>query len=515
MNRSKDHWLLAAGVLIPSCACVLAWLADGLLSAGFLAPPPGGSWPIRVGIMCGVLVLAGGSLGLFWCRTGADRRAVQRHFEALCRFDVCDLNADGGPDAPPSLPADNPWFEIAERVGKTFEESRQRTRELKHTRTAWEIRCRRATTDCERIKAILIGLAEPILAIDAFDDLLLANPAAERLFQFDGDCADGRAVGRLVRSQKLIELLRSACQRKTTASRSEEIEIVDAAGQSQWYRVCTSKLQSPGSDDGQEEPSLPSAGDRRSPTEWAGAVAVLRDVGREKALQKRHAEFVSSVSHEMKTPLAGIKAYVELLVDGEAEDDQTREEFLNVISGQADRLQRLVENMLNLARIEAGVVSVNKKSRSLNELLEEAIHVVQPVAEAKQIELASELSPMYLGVLADRDMLLQSAINLLSNAIKYTPGGGRVTLRSRLVDNEVAFEVEDTGVGLSEEDCRRVFEKFYRVKKDKTMASGTGLGLPLAKHIVEDVHGGRLTVQSTPGAGSTFCVTLPNAGQMV
>jgi len=121
---------------------------------------------------------------------------------------------------------------------------------------------------------------------------------------------------------------------------------------------------------------------------------------------------------------------------------------------------------------------------------------------------------MYLGVLADRDMLLQSAINLLSNAIKYTPEGGRVTLRSRLVDNEVAFEVEDTGVGLSEEDCRRVFEKFYRVKKDKTMASGTGLGLPLAKHIVEDVHGGRLTVQSELGAGSTFCVTLPNAGQM-
>jgi two-component system phosphate regulon sensor histidine kinase PhoR len=243
-------------------------------------------------------------------------------------------------------------------------------------------------------------------------------------------------------------------------------------------------------------------------------VAVFRDIGREKALQKRHAEFVSSVSHEMKTPLAGIKAYVELLVDGEAEDDQTREEFLGVISGQADRLQRLVENMLNLARIEAGVVSVNKKSRSLNELLEEAIHVVQPVAEAKQIKLTVELSPMYLGVLADRDMLLQSAINLLSNAIKYTAKGGRVTLRSRLGAGEVAFEVEDTGVGLSDEDRQRVFEKFYRVTKDKTMASGTGLGLPLAKHIVEDVHGGRLTVDSTLGVGSTFCVTLPNAGQM-
>jgi two-component system phosphate regulon sensor histidine kinase PhoR len=245
-----------------------------------------------------------------------------------------------------------------------------------------------------------------------------------------------------------------------------------------------------------------------------GAVAVLRDIGHQKALQKRNAEFVSAVSHEMKTPLAGIKAYVELLVDGDAEDDQTREEFLNVINSQADRLQRLVDNMLNLARIEAGVVSVNKKNRSLNELLEEACHVVQPAAEAKRIELVTELSPLYLGVLADRDMLLQSAINLLSNAIKYTPDEGRVTLRSRLADDDVTFEVEDTGVGLSEEDQQRVFEKFYRVKNQKTMAAGTGLGLPLAKHIVEDVHGGRLSVESTLGVGSRFSVTLPSAGQM-
>ena len=118
-------------------------------------------------------------------------------------------------------------------------------------------------------------------------------------------------------------------------------------------------------------------------------------------------------------------------------------------------------------------------------------------------------------MLADRDMLLQAAINLLSNAIKYTRAGGKVTLRSRLVGDQVRFEVQDTGVGLSEEDCPRVFEKFYRVKKDKEMAAGTGLGLPLAKHIVEDVHSGRLTVESVLGQGSTFIVNLPCAGQML
>jgi two-component system phosphate regulon sensor histidine kinase PhoR len=125
-----------------------------------------------------------------------------------------------------------------------------------------------------------------------------------------------------------------------------------------------------------------------------------------------------------------------------------------------------------------------------------------------------DFSPMYLNVLADRDMLLQAAINLLSNAIKYTPHGGKVCFRSRMSDNYVRFEVEDTGVGLSEEDRERIFEKFYRVKKDQDMASGTGLGLPLAKHIVEDVHGGRLTVESILGHGSTFAIVLPSAGQM-
>jgi two-component system phosphate regulon sensor histidine kinase PhoR len=112
-------------------------------------------------------------------------------------------------------------------------------------------------------------------------------------------------------------------------------------------------------------------------------------------------------------------------------------------------------------------------------------------------------------------MLLQAAINLLSNAIKYTPSGGKVALRSRIADSAVQFEVEDTGVGLSPEDCQRVFEKFYRVKKDQQMASGTGLGLPLAKHIVEDVHGGRMSVTSIVDSGSTFRVTLPSAAELV
>ena len=335
---------------------------------------------------------------------------------------------------------------------------------MEHTRTAQEVHCLRAAKRAEQIENIFEGLADPILAIDEYDELVLANHSAEEIFHFNTEKIESRALDKIVRCQKLIDLLLSVRHRKMSGARSEEIELSGENGTPQWYRATACKLA--GGDD--ESP------DKSPVTE--GAVVVLRDIGDQKAVQKRNAEFVSSVSHEMKTPLAGIKAYVELLAEGEAEDEKTREEFLDVISTQADRLQRLVENLLNIARIEAGVVNVNKQQQSLNRILEEALHVVQPSAEAKQIKLDPQLSSMFLGVLADRDMLLQAAINLLSNAIKYTNAGGNVTLRSRLVGDRVRFEVQDTGVGLSAEDCQKVFEKFYRVKKDKDMAHGHRAG---------------------------------------
>ena len=494
MKLSIDIYLPATGALALSGALVVAWTGNLLAD--------GGSWPILLGLFGIGLTLIAAAPAILLYRWSRDRHMVRRHLDAICRLDPRDSHTGSTAGDVPPLSKNNPWHELAGRVKETIEQHSRRVQELEHAKTALEIRCRRAITECERSQAVLVGVSDPIIVVDDYDEVVLANPGAQELFGFDIEKQENRAVGQLLRCQKLVELLATTCHHNTLGTRTGEVEIVDEGGNSHWYRVTAAKLAR-GGDAADRHESGPS-----------GAVAVLRDIGDQKALQKRNAEFVSAVSHEMKTPLAGIKAYVELLVDGDAEDEETQEEFLDVISSQTDRLQRLVDNMLNLARIEAGVVAVNKKSLSLNELLDEAAHVVQPAAEAKQIELAAEPSPMYLGVLADRDMLLQSAINLLSNAIKYTPNGGRVTLRSRLADDKVLFEVEDTGVGLGEEDCRRVFDKFYRVHKDKNMAPGTGLGLPLAKHIVEDVHGGTLSVQSTPGAGSTFTVSLPGSGQM-
>ena len=456
-----------------------------------------------------VLIVTGASVWSW--RTRRYRAAVSRYIKLLCRLEPQELRDPASLARLPGLSAGRFWNTISTQISRALAEMAARIEEVEHVRRATDIRARRATSEYQRIKAILEGLDDPVIAIDNYDELVLANPRAEALLNVDGKDIQKRALADVLRCQQLVELLTDTCHRETNAARSDEIEIHDNEGREQWFRVTANRLtvESAGS-----ESANCSSGQCGGESDSQGAVAVLRSINDQKALQRRNAEFVSSVSHEMKTPLAGIKAYVELLADGEDEDPETREEFLTVIKSQADRLQRLVENLLNLARMEAGVVKVDKKSRPLNEVLEEAVHVVQPSAEAKNIELEVDLSPMYLGVFADRDMLLQAAINLLSNAIKYTPEGGTVTLRSRMVDTDVRFEVEDTGVGLSEEDSQRVFEKFYRVNKNKDMAPGTGLGLPLAKHIAEDVHGGRLEVTSTLGQGSIFSITLPCSGQL-
>jgi two-component system phosphate regulon sensor histidine kinase PhoR len=338
------------------------------------------------------------------------------------------------------------------------------------------------------------GLAEPIVAVDAYGKIVLTNDSFLELFGLLREDAEQKPADKVIACPPLLEALEALRRRKSSATRTTEACIPDEDGRSRWFRVTCRPIS-----------SIATAADESQ----SGSVAVLADITSQKLVQQRNAEFVAAVSHEMKTPLSSIKAYVELLADGEAEDEATREEFLGVINGQTDRLKRLIDNLLNLARIEAGVVAVNKESQSLNQILQEAVEVLRPAAEQKKITLVAELSPLYLGVLADRDTLLQAIINLLSNAVKYTRESGTVTLRSRASESSVEFEVQDTGVGLSEEDTHKVFEKFYRVKKDKDMAAGTGLGLPLVKHIVEDIHRGQIAVRSTLGEGSAFSVVLP------
>jgi two-component system phosphate regulon sensor histidine kinase PhoR len=456
---------------------------------------------VREGAVGLSFLLAGGSVYLWGRHAALGQRQALRYFQQLGEMDLGARLGDSSLEGIP-LPPTNPWFFIARQFADRFDASDERLREAEQALTALEVRQRRFASRQQQVEILLANLPEPVMAVNSFDELVLINSAAENLFALSEKSAVGQPLARVLHCERLVELLLETRRRRAPAQRSGEVELLDESGNSRWYGIVAKSFVS---DDKSAPNDCPSV----------GAFAVLRDISELKSGQKRYAEFVSAVSHEMKSPLSGIKAYVELLADCDAADSAHREEFLGVIDGQANRLQRLIDNLLNIARIEAGVVAVSKISISLNELLAEALEIVRPAAEAKRIRLSAEFSPMYLGALADRDMLMQAAINLLSNAIKYTPDGGSVVLRSRMTHDEVEFEVDDTGVGLDKEDAVRVFEKFYRVAKDRGMAQGTGLGLSLAKHIVEDVHGGRITVESTPGAGSVFRVSLPAAAQLV
>ena len=459
--------------------------------------------PARLAILIGGCTLAAAAWRVTSVQQQGEHKAVVRYLELLCRSDSHRLNDGGEGDAFPSLSLGHPLRNVFARLREAVSSYSAKVEDAEVARAAAEVRSRRAAAERDQLQEVLSGLADPIVAVGPFGELLHANQSALRFFGLKLERGSDSLVDKLAAYPELNNLLTEARRRKTPAARTAELSLSDADGRQSWFRVSVRSLQEAG--------EAEAIGDRSA---LHGAMLVLTDISAHKAMQQRNAEFVSSASHEMKTPLSSIRAYVELLADGEAEDDQTREEFVNVIQTQAERLQRLIENLLNLARIEAGVVAVHKEARSLNELLQEAADVVQPSAEAKNITLVTEFSPMYLGVFADRDTLLQAAINLLSNAIKYTPVGGTVTFRSRLNGDEVVFEVADTGVGLSPDDCLKVFERFYRVKKDQQMAPGTGLGLPLVKHIVEDIHAGRIEVASELGKGSTFGVVLPGLGQL-
>ncbi|WP_050769374.1 sensor histidine kinase [Blastopirellula marina] len=483
----KSH---IATELIAAIACAL------LFAAATVTCLVTGDLGIGGMVACGAAALATICCFALWrtAQVNEDRAICQ--FQLLASASLEQLEHDDLQAACPQARELRKWKSPLEQCYRRMKLLADDARQLQQSRVRSEVKAHLTGLRHEQMREIVDKLSEPVMMTNQYDEIIFANEVARELFGIL-DLAEKTMAADAIASEGIVQLLQETRLRKTPTQRVSEIELLDSADDKHWYRITVSTIaQHLDNEMGADEPNY-------------GAVAVLRDISGYKAIQRRNAEFVSAVSHEMKTPLAGIKAYVELLADGEAEDEQTRDEFLQVINSQADRLQRLIDNLLNLARIEAGVVNVNKKPRSLNELLEEAFRIVHPTAEQKNITLISDLSPMYLGVLVDRDMIMQAAINLLSNALKYTPDNGKVTLRSRLQDREVVFEVEDTGVGLSPEDCDRVFEKFYRVKKDQKMASGTGLGLPLAKHIVEDVHGGELNVTSESGVGSTFRIRLP------
>ena len=245
--------------------------------------------------------------------------------------------------------------------------------------------------------------------------------------------------------------------------------------------------------------------------EVAGVVTILHDLTREREISQNKSDFVSKASHELRTPLSSISAYIEMLVDGEATDEASRQEFYKIIHNEAQRLGRLIDNMLNISRIEAGIIQIERKDVDIKQLIDRAVDTLGPQAREKKISLLKRVADVDLSVEGDLDMLYQVVLNLVSNAVKYTPDGGRVTVNadSDNLTRSVLITVSDTGLGIPPDAIPKLFDKFYRVENYKRIATGTGLGLSLCKHIVETLHDGQIGIESKLGMGSKFWVSIP------
>jgi signal transduction histidine kinase/ActR/RegA family two-component response regulator len=244
--------------------------------------------------------------------------------------------------------------------------------------------------------------------------------------------------------------------------------------------------------------------------EFLGIVTVLRDITKEVESERAKTEFVSNVSHELRTPLTAIKGYSDLLLAHSTEHlSDSQLNFLNIIQKNANCLVSLINDLLDISRVESGRMELDIRPVQLESIIHDVADMVRPQCDQKRLTLVVEIMPNPCQVLGDRKRLLQVVTNLASNACRYTPEGGRITLALSSSDGAVRVDVRDTGIGIAPADQGKVFQRFYRVNNPMVNAvSGTGLGLPIAKMLVE-MHGGKMWVESAMGKGSAFTFVLP------
>jgi two-component system phosphate regulon sensor histidine kinase PhoR len=344
----------------------------------------------------------------------------------------------------------------------------------------------------EYLQTILKGMMEGVLMVDGKGRILMVNDALRNLLSLHSEVADKMPL-EVIRNAELEEAIRKVIQE----GKSVVLELNFPSSDDRIFEVNVVPIQPSPEVIPKEGPMI------------RGAIAVFHDITRLKELEKIRQDFVANVSHEIRTPLTTIKGYAETLLDGALKEDVAFQ-FIQVINRHADRLTKIVEDLLVLSKIESKEFRLNLELLSLPELINEVLDLAKDAAVKKNISITkNEISPSLL-VEADRNYLEQVLVNLLDNAIKYTLEGGKVTVSAIEKDEkEIEISVQDNGIGIPQKDLPRIFERFYRVDKGRSQElGGTGLGLSIVKHIIQ-VHRGRVWAESQLGKGSTFYFTLP------
>ncbi len=448
------------------------------------------SAPARIAVTFGLLA---GACAALLLPLGA---AIDRTVERLRSY----LEASGSTDRQAAFYGPRWARPITGAFLGAVDQFRTRERALGTELREEEIRRRVSEAERRQTEEVLHALRDGVLVTNAFGDIVVTNEAVGRILGFEHAKALRRPLEEFVKDRRLCQLIRDTLETANFAERrhvEHEIHIKPARNEK--------------GDPEAKVFDVTLACVENHKHEVAGVVTILHDLTRVREISQMKSDFVSKASHELRTPVSSIRAYVEMLVDGEADDEAARQEFYRIIQNETDRLGRLIDNMLNISRIEAGIVQIERKNVDFKTLIGRALETLEPQAREKRMALNTKVAEVDLTVEGDEDMLYQVVLNLVSNAVKYTPDGGRVTVAadSDNLTRCVVFSVTDTGLGIPPDAIPKLFDKFYRVENYKRVAKGTGLGLSLCKHIVETLHHGQIGVESKLGMGSKFWVSIP------
>jgi len=331
-----------------------------------------------------------------------------------------------------------------------------------------------------KLSTVVSSMVDGVIMTDTSGNVLLANPAAEKLFGFRQDRVKARSFLEAVRDYEIDEVLR-ACLHTGT---EQTVQVESGVGKC-FLRVI----------------AVPLITDR-----LVGALLVFQNLTELRNLQTMRRELVGNISHELRTPLATIKAIVETLQDGAISDQQLTLNFLANVDSEVDRMTQIIAELTELSRIESGKAELNLSEVDLNDLVREVIAQLGPYIERQGITIELQLGSNLPRVMADKERIRQVVTNLVHNAIKFTPAGGQVSASSRQENGSVRVTIADNGIGIPKDDLPHVFERFYKADKARS-SGGTGLGLAIAKHIIQ-AHSGTIEVVSEEGRGSEFSFSL-------
>ncbi|MCP8968719.1 ATP-binding protein [Ectobacillus ponti] len=332
----------------------------------------------------------------------------------------------------------------------------------------------------EQLTSILSSMADGVITLDQDGQAVVINPPAERFLQL-WHVKGERETGSL--PAEVMQLFHRVVE-------SEQEQAMELNVESGSYVILMTPLY--------------------NQTKIRGAVAVLRDMTEERRLEKMRKDFIANVSHELRTPMVMLQGYSEAILDDLVTTKEEVHEFVQIIYDESVRLGRLVNELLDLARMESGHVELHQTEVELGPFVDKIIRKFQGITKEKEIRLYAQFGSTAEVYTFDPDRLEQVLTNLIDNGVRHTEAGGSVTLAVDSRSGGLVFEVQDSGIGIPEEDIPFVFERFYKGDKARTRnsTSGTGLGLAIAKNIVQS-HGGRISVSSVPGKGTTFSVFLP------